>query len=295
MRLFELRRDVDETGISGTGVVAQGVVFDSGKVTLSWLTEHSSVAVYDSIEEVVAIHGHGGKTRVMQVCDFDVALAQQLRDNCTQDHMENVVPGCVSMSPNEQYFWEQREKAVGMFTVCNLLNEPSQEKGVIEEKWIIKRTATSTYFLGYTQGEALTWTNRAEDAAGWFSKDSGLRKVHKLEYDHDYSLELVLLADEIKKRVGGDVMSNRSNYDNRPPSEGTWSVFTQKVVGERDMARDRVAELEEAANKAIGHLNALLKPPYNLDFGDKVMGQILAASQTLSNALNDSPTPRTSQ
>jgi hypothetical protein len=64
-RFFELHRDEDETGISGTGVVAQGVIFDSGKVALSWLTEHTSVAVYDSIRDVERIHGHGGKTRVV--------------------------------------------------------------------------------------------------------------------------------------------------------------------------------------------------------------------------------------
>ena len=34
MKLFELRRDVDETGISGTGTVAQGVIFDDRPVTL---------------------------------------------------------------------------------------------------------------------------------------------------------------------------------------------------------------------------------------------------------------------
>lgn len=66
IRHFVLQRDEDETGISGTGVVADGVVFNSnGKVALSWNTEHTSVAVYDDIETVEAIHGHDGKTRVI--------------------------------------------------------------------------------------------------------------------------------------------------------------------------------------------------------------------------------------
>lgn len=63
-RRFVLYRAEDETGISGTGVVAQGVLFDNGRAVLSWLTEHTSVAVYDSMEHLVAIHGHGGKTIV---------------------------------------------------------------------------------------------------------------------------------------------------------------------------------------------------------------------------------------
>jgi len=67
MKLFELRRTEDESGISGTGTVAQGVIFDNGWCALTWLTEHTSVAFYTSIAEVIAIHGHGGKTEVVQL------------------------------------------------------------------------------------------------------------------------------------------------------------------------------------------------------------------------------------
>ena len=41
-------------------------------------------------------------------------------------------------------------------------------------------------------------------------------------------------------------MSGGPNYDNRPPGEGTWSVFAEKVVRQRDDALARVAELEAA-------------------------------------------------
>ena len=64
MRRFNLNRIEDETGISGTGIVAEGVVFAGGKVALSWRTAHTSVAIYDSLRAVEAIHGHGGKTRI---------------------------------------------------------------------------------------------------------------------------------------------------------------------------------------------------------------------------------------
>lgn len=66
MRMFELHRDEDETGISGTGVVAQGVVFDDGPTVLRWIVgEHRSTVVWPSIEAVEAIHGHGGRTRIV--------------------------------------------------------------------------------------------------------------------------------------------------------------------------------------------------------------------------------------
>lgn len=64
MRRFVFNRVEDKGGVSGTGIVAEGVQFKSGKVVVSWLTKHTSVAVYDSIETVMAIHGHGGATKI---------------------------------------------------------------------------------------------------------------------------------------------------------------------------------------------------------------------------------------
>ena len=67
MRRFWLVRDEDETGVSGTGVVAVGVAFPNGKAAISWKTEHTSTAVYDSMRDVEAIHGHNGLTRIVWV------------------------------------------------------------------------------------------------------------------------------------------------------------------------------------------------------------------------------------
>lgn len=63
-REFELYREVDVTGVSGTGVVADGVEFANGIVVMQWHGEHPSVAVWPSIEQVIATHGHEGKTVV---------------------------------------------------------------------------------------------------------------------------------------------------------------------------------------------------------------------------------------
>ena len=65
MKTFYLNRTEDESGVSGTGKVAQGVIFDNGKVALTWLGEHSTVTIFEDIEEVTTIHGHGGKTKVV--------------------------------------------------------------------------------------------------------------------------------------------------------------------------------------------------------------------------------------
>ena len=70
MRRFRLIRDEDISGVSGTGVVAEGVVFSTGKVVLSWCSEYRSVTVYDTVNDLVAVHGHEGRTRI-QWLDHD--------------------------------------------------------------------------------------------------------------------------------------------------------------------------------------------------------------------------------
>lgn len=65
MRRFYLIRDADATGVSGTGIVAEGVVFEDGTAALRWKTQRTSTAVYASVDDIVAIHGHNGKTKVV--------------------------------------------------------------------------------------------------------------------------------------------------------------------------------------------------------------------------------------
>lgn len=79
MRTFQLHRDVDESGISGTGVVAEGVHFTNDKVAITWLTQYTSVAIYDSMETVEAIHGHGGKTRIVWLPEAQPILGRTTR------------------------------------------------------------------------------------------------------------------------------------------------------------------------------------------------------------------------
>lgn len=74
MKCFYLWRTKDDSGVSGTGRVAQGFVADNGKVSLFWLSEHPSVTIYDNIGEVKAIHGHSGSTEVRMEPDFKRAF-----------------------------------------------------------------------------------------------------------------------------------------------------------------------------------------------------------------------------
>lgn len=65
MRTFQLTRDVDVSGVSGTGVVADGCQFPDGTVAMRWRGDRASTAIYSDVAVVEAIHGHGGATRIV--------------------------------------------------------------------------------------------------------------------------------------------------------------------------------------------------------------------------------------
>jgi len=62
---FYLLRKKDISGTSGVGIVARGQVFPSGAAILEWLTFHSSICIYKSLEDVKEIHGHNGATEII--------------------------------------------------------------------------------------------------------------------------------------------------------------------------------------------------------------------------------------
>jgi hypothetical protein len=66
VRRFNLIREDDPTGVSGTGFVAEGVEFDDGTVVVRWRTKWpTSVVLHDrGIESVEALHGHNGATHI---------------------------------------------------------------------------------------------------------------------------------------------------------------------------------------------------------------------------------------
>lgn len=63
-RTFELVRYRDLSGVSGTGPVAEGVEYSDGSVALRWKGDHPATAVWPSLDDVLAVHGHEGATVV---------------------------------------------------------------------------------------------------------------------------------------------------------------------------------------------------------------------------------------
>ena len=67
MRRFYLQRTEDESGVSGTGRVAEGVEFEDGAVAMQWLSHKTSITFFRNVRNLRSIHGHGGKTKIVWI------------------------------------------------------------------------------------------------------------------------------------------------------------------------------------------------------------------------------------
>ena len=65
IRRFYFHRHHDQSGVSGTGDVAEGVIFSDGRCSLRFISPTGSTSNWDSIEHIKAVHGHGGSTEIV--------------------------------------------------------------------------------------------------------------------------------------------------------------------------------------------------------------------------------------
>ena len=77
MRRFTLDRGHDESGVSGTGIVVEGVEFSDGKVVVRWLGEHCSTVVWDNFEEFWLIHVASHPSNQSRILWEDGTILQQ--------------------------------------------------------------------------------------------------------------------------------------------------------------------------------------------------------------------------
>ncbi|MGC5534272.1 hypothetical protein [Streptomyces sp. SR-10] len=65
-RRFHLQRAIDVTGVSGTGHVADGVLWPDGTASVRWAGERTSIVFWDGgMADAEAVHGHGGATVIV--------------------------------------------------------------------------------------------------------------------------------------------------------------------------------------------------------------------------------------
>lgn len=96
-------RDKDETGMSGTGRVAQVAIFRDGCACLRWLKDMNSAGVsstvsYDTIGDLLWVHGHGlaqtghlepDTPGVKDLCDLSAAFRLDIKQ-MKRGHAQNL-------------------------------------------------------------------------------------------------------------------------------------------------------------------------------------------------------------
>lgn len=65
---FILYRHKDISGVSGTGVVAEGWCDPLGEAIIVWVVgEHRSTEIHHSVNDLMSIHGHEGSTELIWI------------------------------------------------------------------------------------------------------------------------------------------------------------------------------------------------------------------------------------
>jgi hypothetical protein len=96
MRLYHLCRKEDISGTSGTGHVAEVAEFDDGAVVVHWMRDRNaagvaSTTVFNSLADLLRVHGHEGRTDVDLVVDSNQACQLQ----GTVEHLRNCLLRCI--------------------------------------------------------------------------------------------------------------------------------------------------------------------------------------------------------
>jgi hypothetical protein len=129
-RKFVLIRSHDVTGVSGTGVIADGVQFTDGTVTLRWRGDTASTITYASADDALKVHGHGGHTRIMWIDGAAVLLEAMLE-------------------PPHEHEWEHHHMRRG-WKICHGCNEKRQYTK--EEVDTCSHTRTARAMVGSITG-----------------------------------------------------------------------------------------------------------------------------------------------
>ncbi len=119
-RRFHLLRIRDVSGVSGTGIVANGVEWPDGTVTVRWRGVRPSTVNWNSMGDVKAIHGHGGATVIVWEdgvatdADGAIHIGAELRSICRKAGVDFGSVQSLSVMPTTVAFslWDDGEDTV---------------------------------------------------------------------------------------------------------------------------------------------------------------------------------------
>lgn len=98
-RRFVLERLEDVNGMSGTGIVAYGVEFPTGRAVMQWRPtveiQSGATGLYDSVGALVDIHGHGGRSvvRFLDPDELPFFLSSEMKNAVADEILRGLVEG----------------------------------------------------------------------------------------------------------------------------------------------------------------------------------------------------------
>jgi hypothetical protein len=175
-RRFYLERRVDVTGASGTGRVADGVLWTDGTVTIRWTGQHSSTVVWDSIDDALAVHGHVGATRFVWIDEDGTSLRHE-RDEARRElaDLRGKITTALGLKPDTE----------DQFLVRFATN---YRELAVEQRESLRFVASR--YLADGSGVRFSndrCTGRSSDAMAWFGVGMRPEPVRKDEYPRDES------------------------------------------------------------------------------------------------------------
>ncbi|HLG96644.1 MAG TPA: hypothetical protein VKX49_10080 [Bryobacteraceae bacterium] len=98
MRFYYLCRKEDVSHTSGTGHVAEVAEFDDGAVVVRWLASRNatgvaSTTIFNSLDDLLKVHGHEGRTVAEPIIDGD--RIRQLESRV--GHLERCLSGAIAL------------------------------------------------------------------------------------------------------------------------------------------------------------------------------------------------------
>lgn len=132
---FRVVRDLDVSGVSGTGVVAEGAQFSDGWAVTHWLDQapmwepKTDVWHHKGTGPITKVHGHGGSSRIVWTADQEAADAELRADIAAAFD----VPGWVAGDAGERVsLRRQIRDALQQQFVHQRLPDEDERKGIDE-------------------------------------------------------------------------------------------------------------------------------------------------------------------
>lgn len=93
-RRFVLIRD-EHDGVNSPGVVAEGILFQSGKVSINWVSHPHSVHTYDTLADLMVVQNKNGITRIQWLDGSEMEVRVQSvgrqRLQNAQEHLGSIL------------------------------------------------------------------------------------------------------------------------------------------------------------------------------------------------------------